>query len=633
MHPSATTDNKSPDSRRNAARLQRKCECGGAPDCDCDSAATKKEKKGALHRSAASPDAPPVAPAIVHDVLRTSGRTLDPDTRAFFEARFSRDFGGVRIHTDSRAAESARAVNALAYTVGRHVVFRDNRYQPSTESGRGLLAHELAHTVQQGDAEPPAAGALPITHPADPAEHAADLAAHSVTAGAPSAPAPASSPVVARQIPGQQEREPDPGCTPDKPYRIAPKTGPGSADPAVVPICSSKPLTTPTPLNPLAPDTSGAGTTPTQPEPTPPVTQPNQPAPPVTQPAQPAPPPATTGAQQTPPTEQAAPENYDFSDDPLANYDYPGSIRVRPGPVRTTLIRPRPPVVQPPITDCGSLFEYKMIAQFGGQFGPWDGAAVAKTVAATFQACPLAYVSIAVREKSSGDDPHGEAVERAMNLENDLMNRIGPDKYTPDHYYSGSMSPSTDPNDAEIEVDLQSHGRIISTGNAGGGPVTPTPPAPPTTQISGQVGIGGVQHLYTTPAGPNNALHEWVVQAQAAITKQLHAKNQSGAEKQLFVQAQYSLTTKQWTLAVGGQVAQVFQLSDVLQASFFGQLQFGQNITAGNAQAALAAGAQLQWQPTDWFAVVGQATGGPVAQPGGPDSVDLGFTISIQIMK
>jgi hypothetical protein len=124
-----------------------------------------------------------------------------------------------------------------------------------------------------------------------------------------------------------------------------------------------------------------------------------------------------------------------------------------------------------------------------------------------------------------------------------------------------------------------------------------------------------------------------VVQAQAAITKQLHAKNQSGREEQLFVQAQYSQTAKQWTIAIGGQVAQVFQLSDTLQASFFAQLQFGQNVSAGQAQAAGAAGTQFQWQPVDWFAVVGQATGGPVSQPGGPSSVDLGFTISIQIMK
>ncbi len=66
------------------------------------------------------------------------------------EPRFGHDFSGVRVHTDSRAAESARAVNAHAYTVGNDIVFAPGKYQPDAHSGRELLAHELAHTVQQG---------------------------------------------------------------------------------------------------------------------------------------------------------------------------------------------------------------------------------------------------------------------------------------------------------------------------------------------------------------------------------------------------------------------------------------------------------------------------------------------------
>jgi hypothetical protein len=65
------------------------------------------------------------------------------------EPRFGRDFSGVRVHTDSAAAESARAVNANAYTVGQHIVFDEGKYNPSSTSGKQLLAHELAHTVQQ----------------------------------------------------------------------------------------------------------------------------------------------------------------------------------------------------------------------------------------------------------------------------------------------------------------------------------------------------------------------------------------------------------------------------------------------------------------------------------------------------
>ena len=90
-------------------------------------------------------------PPIVHEVLRSPGQPLDPATRAFFEPRFGHDFSSVRVHTDPLAAESARAVNALAYTVGRDVVFGEKRYDPGSRKGIRLLAHELAHTVQQAD--------------------------------------------------------------------------------------------------------------------------------------------------------------------------------------------------------------------------------------------------------------------------------------------------------------------------------------------------------------------------------------------------------------------------------------------------------------------------------------------------
>jgi hypothetical protein len=66
------------------------------------------------------------------------------------ESRFGHDFSRVRVHTDAKAAESSKALNALAYTVGEHVVFAPNRYDHATHAGRRLLAHELAHVVQQG---------------------------------------------------------------------------------------------------------------------------------------------------------------------------------------------------------------------------------------------------------------------------------------------------------------------------------------------------------------------------------------------------------------------------------------------------------------------------------------------------
>jgi hypothetical protein len=85
----------------------------------------------------------------VSDALTEPGQPLGAATRDFFEPRYQHDFSDVRVHTDARAAASASAVNALAYTVGRHIVFGAGQYAPSTPAGLILTAHELTHVVQQ----------------------------------------------------------------------------------------------------------------------------------------------------------------------------------------------------------------------------------------------------------------------------------------------------------------------------------------------------------------------------------------------------------------------------------------------------------------------------------------------------
>jgi hypothetical protein len=129
--------------------LSRKC-----TNCKC---AHCKEEEQKLQTKSVNPAAPATgeAPDIVHDVLRSSGQSLDPATRSFFEPRFDRDFSDVRIHTGIHAAESARQVNALAYTVGPHIAFGANRFAPGTFEGRRLIAHELTHVVQQSNAPGP----------------------------------------------------------------------------------------------------------------------------------------------------------------------------------------------------------------------------------------------------------------------------------------------------------------------------------------------------------------------------------------------------------------------------------------------------------------------------------------------
>lgn len=182
--------------------LQRKCACGGSPglDGECEECRNKR-----LQRRAANGAEPATVPPIVHEVLRSPGQPLDPATRAFMEPRFGHDFSRVRVHnseqneiqsqlalgkpgdryeqeadqiaseimsssehpaynlermngkrfshvrvhTDAKAAESARALKAQAFTVGNHVVFAAGKYAPSTNQGRWLLSHELTHVEQQ----------------------------------------------------------------------------------------------------------------------------------------------------------------------------------------------------------------------------------------------------------------------------------------------------------------------------------------------------------------------------------------------------------------------------------------------------------------------------------------------------
>jgi murein DD-endopeptidase MepM/ murein hydrolase activator NlpD len=124
------------------------------------------------------------APPIVHQVLRGSGRPLDTGTRAVMEPRFGHSFADVRVHDDAGAADSARAVGARAYAVGRDLVFGRGEYRPGTAGGDRLLAHELAHAVQQhgaGDGAPHRS--LEVGRSADPAERQADAAAEAVAAG------------------------------------------------------------------------------------------------------------------------------------------------------------------------------------------------------------------------------------------------------------------------------------------------------------------------------------------------------------------------------------------------------------------------------------------------------------------
>jgi hypothetical protein len=136
------------------------CSCGGGcPRCKDQAPKTEALPVGRLAGPAPAGQlqggADPAGAAgadlasVVAQGTSGGGTPLDREARAFMEPRFGRDFGHVRVHADGGAARSARAINAVAYTVGSDIVFGAGRYAPHTAEGRRLLAHELTHTIQQ----------------------------------------------------------------------------------------------------------------------------------------------------------------------------------------------------------------------------------------------------------------------------------------------------------------------------------------------------------------------------------------------------------------------------------------------------------------------------------------------------
>jgi uncharacterized protein DUF4157 len=195
--------------------LQRKCACGGSSG-ECESCKEMQEQ-GEVQRKSVSASPSSAVPPIVNEVLRSPGHHLDAATRAFFEPRFGNDFSDVRVHIDNRAAESARSVGASAYTVGKGIAFATGQYAPGTTSGQLLIAHELAHTIQQGGANSAGTGELAITPPDHATEREADRLATRVVAPAmqfqvelPKQQAPS----LARQVDGGGDGGTDAGVPP-----------------------------------------------------------------------------------------------------------------------------------------------------------------------------------------------------------------------------------------------------------------------------------------------------------------------------------------------------------------------------------------------------------------------------------
>jgi hypothetical protein len=121
-------------------------------------------------------------PSIVQEVLSSTGQALDAETREFMEPRFGHDFSQVRVHTDERAAAAAQSVSAQAYTAGNDIVFNTGQYTPQTYEGKYLLAHELAHVVQQSPGVTPegTTGDFAVSDPTSLHEQEAEQVAQTI---------------------------------------------------------------------------------------------------------------------------------------------------------------------------------------------------------------------------------------------------------------------------------------------------------------------------------------------------------------------------------------------------------------------------------------------------------------------
>src|SRR5882757_2777752 len=154
----------------------------------------------------------------VHDVVASGGAPLHPEVRTDMEGRFGRDFGDVRVHSDGTAHESAKSVNAQAYTVGSNIIFQQGKYVPESDAGKHMLAHELTHVVQQRSGPvdgTDAGGGVRLSDPSDRFEREAVANADRVMSGpvtsaAPAAPVAAAAPgaAVQREAGTEEEEEP-----------------------------------------------------------------------------------------------------------------------------------------------------------------------------------------------------------------------------------------------------------------------------------------------------------------------------------------------------------------------------------------------------------------------------------------
>jgi outer membrane protein OmpA-like peptidoglycan-associated protein len=456
-----------------APLLRRKCACESSAE-PCPECRKKKQKtlqrKSAGHETAHGSGM--TAPPVVHQVLASPGQPLDTGIRNYMEPRFQADFSSVRIHTDARAHESARAVNALAYTVGTHLVFSSGQYQPHSRNGGMLLAHELAHVLQQDGTHtlrracgPKAIGEPTGCEPSTPVftpgkifrfvvncddwlgSAADDLRAYAKTL----------APGANIQIDGYASAEGPEAYNVKLSCARANKAKDLLIE-AGIPAARITRIVDHGPTSGNAADRRSV----------------------VVRPATAAAPP-----QSTP---QATPQNQPQPNPPGQNQPQPNQTqnqpqRNPPGQTRTTPSQPAPAPV-----DCSTQSETREIAAFDvtpGNKRPWNLNQLTVTIVKSLQADSRAYVRIfGVYPTIAGeDDPQQNAFDRAETVRKALIQWIGPGKFSEDRFDVAFADGQI--GDPQISVNIACKGQILSN------PTTPLGTESPDTGVSVTPGASG----------------------------------------------------------------------------------------------------------------------------------------------
>lgn len=590
------------------AVLQRKGARGGEQGFgDGRKPLLRKEHQGRSSR--AGSEAAATLP-MVHDVLQSSGRPLAPSDRAFFDPGFGHDFSAVRVHTDAAAASSAAAVDALAYTVGAHVVFADGQYTPHTQGGQRLLAHELAHVVQQHGAGDSAALA---EHPQ--LEFEADLAAQRVTSGQPAGVRARGTAGMMRQPAGQGAARPS-APAPSPPSRV-----PTAAERRLIDAARGAAAVR-TQVAHFR--TAGIG-------PSPPDRRDD----------------IAASEQRLRVTQLATrmfdwdPPNIDQIDEILGHMIgalAPGAD-IQVAGARDPACGARSGYVaghRPPIVLCPGFFsesaeqQIRTLVHEAAHVAGIGNAALGESYCAIFDC-----------EHGCGGfdsaDSWAQYVHCLSGRPADQPTVIRGRAPTPP-----GRAPAGRPAQPAGGGARNSGASSAPQGNppsvaAQTGVVRAPPqsaPASGSDQWSGSAGIGGTGHAYLSRPGPTDPASEAVVQLVAAYTRQIHAENRRGPELQVPVQLQISLTTGQVSLAGGAQLSYVIPFGhNRWQWGAFAQLLAGSPLNAAaSLQIQPSVGTQIAFQPAKWVQLNLQGAAGITAQTNGPNSFDYGGTINIQFM-